>query len=201
MNVLLSLAGIESRYLEIYRKVAEDGDEIDDEMLEILNINDNEFEEKLKTFNCIIESASNEIATINRYIESFTKRKKQRENFITFLKDSIKKTVKKIAVPTKTKTGLDSYAVEFTDIKVNLTPSKSVEIYFNDDIESLGLGKYVVSLNVKDKKMLELIKTKFPQAKGVFEPSKTEIAEKIESGKLSKNIADFKINHSLKIKI
>ena len=179
MNVLLSLAGIESRYLEIYRRVAEDGDEIDDEMLEILNINDNEFEEKLKTFNCIIESASNEIATINRYIESFTKRKKQRENFITFLKDSITKTVKKIAVPTKTKTGLDSYKIEFTDIKVNLTPSKSVEIYFNDDIESLGLGKYVVSLNVKDKKMLELIKTKFPQAKGVFEPSKTEIAEKI----------------------
>jgi hypothetical protein len=201
MKLLVSLAGIEEKYLEIYRKIAEDGDEIDDEMLEILNINNNDFEEKLKTFNCIIENAQNEIDVINRYIESYEKKKKQRENFINFLKESISKTVKKIATPSKTKGGLPTYKVEFKDISVNLIPSQSVEIFFPEDIEKLELGKYKVYLNVDNKKTVDFIKSKFPDAKGVFEPSKTLIGEKIEAGEIDKDVADFKINHRLKIKI
>jgi hypothetical protein len=124
-----NLFDIASEYLMILDELEENGGELTDDILDRLNINRDELNDKLENYRKVIAMYEGQIRTLGEEVDRLKAKMKVKNNIIDRLKDRIKIAISTYGNPTKT--GSKSYETEFS--KFTFVKTKSV--VFDDDFE------------------------------------------------------------------
>ena len=139
----LNIYQIEQQYIALANQIIEADGVLDDELSEALQINQDQLEEKGRSYGYVIKKLDGEVDIIDLEIKRLTALKKSRKNTIDRLKETIKGAMELY----------DIDKIETPTLKVSLRKSKAVIV---EDVEKLD--KDYVSLKVTkaaDKKSIK----------------------------------------------
>ena len=195
-RLFIGLQNVGREYLDVLKELEENDGEFTEEIVERLAVNEDDFANKINTFNAIIEDLDSQIDKGKLYIKSITSKNKTKEKTIEYLKNVLQTTLFKFGDQNKTSKGDISYIKEFDNFKIQASPSRSVSI--NEYLKpNDSYGVFKTSISVDSKKAEELIKT-IPNIKFEFAPDKNILKKKLEADEVIDGAA-ITVNHKIKI--